>query len=134
MSLSVLERIFSGYFYIQVKPNCFVVQNLATDEPPVTLHAKNNFTSKRLLISNYENAYECLNQYFKRSFLKSLVKPTPMILLHPEKIFDDEFSEVEKQSFTGIAFEVGARQVYLWEGDVLSKEEALTHLQSQKGQ
>jgi hypothetical protein len=130
MELSIIERLFSGYFYVRIKPNSFIVTDLATDEPSVPLYSERKFTSSRLLICNYELAVECLNQYFKYSFFKSLIKPSQIVLIHPERIFDDDYSEIEKQSFKGVAYEVGAREVVSYEGQELSKEDALRHLRN----
>lgn len=96
------------------------------DRPDITI--MNGFNHPRTLISDFAVAEKTL-QYFlwKQLFSKSILRPSPTMIIHPLKIFEGGLTPIEVRILYELGLGCYARKVYIWQGPELSHKE-LTEL------
>lgn len=85
----------------------------------------NPFKHPRTLLSDFTVASVLLKHFVSQVNRSGLFKPAPTIVLHP--LIDPEggFTQIEIRAMRELAISAGAREVILWQGRELGKEELL---------
>jgi len=88
------------------------------------------FTTRRLLVGQFDVAEYCLQQGLKRLGENAWLKPGPQLILQPMEMTDGGLSQVEERVIMDMAYGAGAKRVLLWVGGELSWQEALNKLEA----
>jgi hypothetical protein len=126
--MRLLEKL-SALFYITVDEKYLRVLNVKkniTAEKELTLLPENPFAHRRVLIGDVEMAKDIIADTLKQSLTgvsDQLLKP--VIIFHSLRSFEDGVTTFEKQGAVHFLMQMGAGQVFVYEGKVLSKEEVL---------
>ncbi len=118
----MLSMFKTQIFYVKIRENSFNIKCIDSGEN-IVLNAKTPFSSKRLLIGEFEVAEKLLRSGFKK-LIKGFI--APIAVMHPLELVDDKLSGVEEKIFREIALSAGARKVKLWLGDELTDQELLS--------
>lgn len=126
-------RLSDHTLYVQVIENGFDVLNAHTGKT-IRVSASSPFASKRLAIADFELAAETLakacvqihpTKHFMGVDVSKLLRTSFIMVMHQTHLNDGGLSPVEQRMLKELGLEAGAREVYLWSGDVLSKEQLL---------
>jgi rod shape-determining protein MreB len=117
----VLSKFKTQIFYVQIRENSFTVR-CANSGKSVSLDADMPFSSKHLLVGEFDAAETLLKQAFKylqESWLR------PIAIMHPIELIGEKLSDVEEKVLQELALSAGARDVKLWIGEELTDQEIL---------
>ena len=93
-----------------------------SNDPNITI--KNGFEHPRTLIADFVIAERILKYVLlKQLFPKSLIRPSPIMIIHPLSMLEGGLTQVEIRAFSELGAGAWARKVYVWEGPELSREE-----------
>lgn len=106
------------------------------------LHAQDNrthhqpalrpFSTLRLAVGQFQHAEEALRAGVEALTRGKRLRFAPVLIMHQRYLGDDELSQVEERVLRELGLGAGARQVYVWQGSVLTREQILqgVHLAS----
>lgn len=124
----------SGHtLYIQVIENGFNILNARTGKN-LRVSASTPFASERLAIADFELAAETLTKACAQTYpskrvmgfeVGKLLRPSCIMVMHQTHLSEGGLSPLEQRALKELAYEAGAREVYLWSGAPLSKEQLL---------
>jgi rod shape-determining protein MreB len=117
-------KIFDQVVYVQLKKNAFNVYHVQKDKS-LEVQASTPFSTDRLAIGNFAPALETLKKALVQISPKSLFRVSPKLIMHQLYPVDDELSQVEERVLRELAVFAGSRQIYIWSGNPLSKEQLL---------
>lgn len=98
---------------------------LQADKPNVTI--KNGFLHPRTLIADFTVAEQTLKYFVKKTLPKAIFSLSPTLVLHPLALLEGGLTQIEIRALAELGATAGARQVYVWMGESLSRE-ALANL------
>ena len=81
------------------------------------------FSHNRLLVHEFESAAMLLKHALACVAGEGLLRPAPIAVIHPMKIPADGHTDIEDRVFRELALSAGARDVYIWQGRVLTNME-----------
>ena len=113
--------------YVQVSPNRFVVRNIA-DGRTVDRVAEKPFSRQGALLVNLLNAEAALKPMIAEA--KSAFTFRIHVLMHPLKLPDADWTDVEQKAFRTIALGAGATTAKSWTGAPLTDAEVREKLRS----
>ncbi|MEJ2499771.1 MAG: hypothetical protein P8Y65_01320 [Campylobacterales bacterium] len=116
-----MSKFKTQIFYVQIRENSFTVR-CANSGKSVSLDADMPFSSKHLLVGEFDAAETLLKQAFKylqESWLR------PIAIMHPIELIGEKLSDVEEKVLQELALSAGARDVKLWIGEELTDQEIL---------
>ena len=82
----------------------------------------NGFQHPRTIIADFMIAERTLRHFVKQAMPKSFFIPSPTIIIHPQAILEGGLTQIEIRAFAELGAMVGAKKVYIWEGQELTKE------------
>lgn len=109
---------------MQVTKNAFSILNVQENKQ-VHIQADKPFSTERLAVGHFKLAEEALKKGFAQVYSKSLFNLSPIVVMHQLYLAEGGLSEVEDRILRELAFGAGGRQVYIWSGEVLSREQLL---------
>ncbi|WP_207062985.1 hypothetical protein [Motiliproteus sp. SC1-56] len=121
-------KLFTIPIYIKVFSNRFVLNALDETDRELVSTPDSPFTTMRLLVGNFCEAEKTLSQGIKQLVGKRFIKKSPVALIHPLEKTEGGLSEVEIRIFNELAQGAGAVKAVVYEGQELSKREALAKL------
>lgn len=83
----------------------------------------NGFAHPRSLLADFAVAEKTLQLFVRQLAPKSLFKAAPVLVLHPQEHLQGGLTQVEQRGLYELCRGAGARQVQLWVGRELSREE-----------
>jgi hypothetical protein len=119
----------AALFYITVDEKHISVFNVKKDvraEKDLTLLSENPFTHPRTLMSDVDVAKDIIAETLKQSltgFSDRLLRP--VIIFHPLRKLESGITKLEEQAVVHLLEQMGASKAFVYEGDVLSREELL---------
>ncbi|MGV3742483.1 MAG: hypothetical protein ACO1NO_09270 [Burkholderiaceae bacterium] len=114
--------MFSNTAYVRVSTNQFRIRHLESGID-TTVIAEAPFTTKRLLIGQFQNAEKTLKAALKQVMKGGFFAVSPKVLIHPTEMTEGGLSEIEERVFLEVAKGSGAMKVVVWTGHDLSDEE-----------
>jgi len=84
---------------------------------------RNGFLHPRTLLADFAIAEQTLRYFIKQAQPKSVLVIAPIIVIHPLALLEGGLTQIEIRAFTELGAMSGARQVYIWTGPDLSREE-----------
>ena len=121
MFLSHSERI-----YVRILENAFDVCNVDLNLSGYAV-AEQPFSSIRLAIASFEAARSTLELALKQVYRQRWLKAAPQLIMHQLHLSQGGLSEVELRVLHELALAVGAKHVFLWQGNTLSREQLLNN-------
>lgn len=115
--------------HIIIKKNFIQVVNLETGTLS-SINSKNNFSSVRNVISNFNNANKTIKAALKELNIKTTIFSRPLtILIQQTEGLEGGLSDIEKRALRDLAEMAGGKKVFIVEDPKpLSTEEALLTL------
>lgn len=85
------------------------------------------FSTRRLLVGDFESALELAKRLLKQVYKRSFLKPILKIIVQPLEMIEDGLSSIEKRCFAELGEQAGAAEVYFVfdRRPKLSKEDAV---------
>lgn len=120
--------MFNKKIYIKVYKDKFVVIPLGSGGTAREIKSDPAFSSNRLLVGSFTQAEYCLKQAIDEVCGKGLFSGSPIALVHPRELIDEELSQVEERVLRELALGAGARKVKVYLGPDLSNDQALQEL------
>lgn len=121
--LSMLQ-LFDQTVYVQIKQNTFNLFHVQNNRQ-AQIQAPSPFATKRLAIGNFNSAELTLKKGLDQVYPKSLFRVSPVVIMHQLYLSEGGLCEVEERILRELAVVTGARQVYIWQGETLSKDQLL---------
>lgn len=81
------------------------------------------FSNDRLAVSSFSIAEDFLSKAIKDFYSVGLFHPSPLVIMHQEYKTEGGLGEVEFRILRELALSAGAREVHVWEGAKLSREQ-----------
>ena len=149
-------KIFHNTIYIRLVPDCITLLHVESgleisDIPAIAIESKkgksliiaagrdtvaasalpnvtvcNGFKHPRTLLADFTIAERTLRYFVKKVMPKTWFMPSPTIILHPQAVLEGGLTQIEIRAFAELAAVVGAKRVFVWEGEVLSNENLST--------
>jgi rod shape-determining protein MreB and related proteins len=94
-----------------------------TGFPNITV--ANGFKHPRTLLADFAIAERTLKYFVFKVFPISFFKPAPTLIIHPLEVLDGGLTQIEIRAFGELGAMTGSKQVYVWEGVELSKNDLL---------
>ena len=118
--------------YIQVLENKILIRRVDDSPKSVILDAVEQFSSKRLVVAEFEPAVSLLTQGFIKTLGKpGLFKRKSKVVIHQKNEFHEPLCGVEKQLLKELAFSVeGIHDVVVWEGKELTDNEVRNQIKN----
>jgi len=88
----------------------------------------NGFEHPRTLLADFAVAEKTLQLLLRKILPPSLLQRAPTVILHPQALLEGGLTQVEIRAFAELLRGAGARQVFIWSGEELSR----TDLQTQR--
>jgi hypothetical protein len=117
----LFSHSFGRTLYICLRRNQIIMRHIESGREK-TLNAEVSFSNVRLLVAQSTLATRLMKESMQ-SVLPGFGL-APAIVMHPLEMIEDGLSEVEEKSLTEIGYVLGARQVVVVTGPVLSDERA----------
>lgn len=83
----------------------------------------NGFKHPRTIINDFIAAEMTLKFFLKKITENTIIKPAPVMIIHPLDKLDGGLTVIEKRALRELGAGVGAREVYIWCGRPLSNSE-----------
>lgn len=83
----------------------------------------NGFEHPRTLLADFTIAEQTLKQFLAKVVPGSLFAASPVVVMHPQARLEGGLTQVEVRAMVELGLGAGARNVFVWEGPELSKEE-----------
>lgn len=110
--------------YVQIEKNSFSLFHVQADLKQYVKSAL-PFSTDRLAIGNFKQAEETLRKSLTSVYPNSIFKVSPIVVMHQLYLAEGGLCEVEERVLRELALGAGARQVYIWSGHSLTKEQLL---------
>lgn len=148
---SIRRLVSSGPYYVRIRPQHLSVKDVATgamyeDVPVMAIQSKpqsilavgspalalagrqnvriaNGFEHARTIIADFTVALETLKHFFAQVAQRSLIRPSPVVVMHVLERLEGGLTQVERRALRELALAAGAREVYLREGPELTDHE-----------
>lgn len=105
--------------YIEIKHNHIVLSNIQHN---LQTEVTGNFSNGRLAIAHFKDSENILKDALKKVLKKGLLQSLTLVM-HQQVLNDGGLSEVEERILLELGYGLGARKVYIWQGDVLNAEQ-----------
>lgn len=119
-------KSFEQTLYIKVWENAFEIWHVQNDVRLIE-HSSEPFTSERMAVGYWTPAQITLNNAFAKICPRNFLKFRPVAVVQQMVKMEGGLCEVEKRMLEELALGAGARKVFLWFGEPLSKEQLLSH-------
>ena len=126
----MIRALRSDRAYVKVFRDRMTIESLEVGGRPYEALPVLPFTTRRLLVGQFDVAEHCLQQGLKRLGENAWLKPGPQLILQPMEMTDGGLSQVEERVIMDMAYGAGAKRVLLWVGGELSWQEALNKLEA----
>jgi rod shape-determining protein MreB len=83
----------------------------------------NGFTHPRSIISDFTVAEKTLQHYFRLLSGNNILKPSPVVVMHPLEKTEGGLTQIEIRALLELARGAGAREAYIWTGRELMDNE-----------
>jgi len=104
---------------LEVGTDARALLSSATDR----IELRNGFDHPRTLIGNFVLAEKTLQHFFKCMCGNALLRPSPMVIMHPLEHLEGGLTDIEIRAFSELAMGAGARKVFVWQGHELTLAE-----------
>lgn len=121
--------MFSNTVYVKVSANRFSLRHVES-KTEASVVADIPFTTKRLLIGQFQTAEKTLKPAIKKILKGGIFAVAPKILMHPLEMTEGGLSEVEERIFVELARGAGALKAVVWIGHVLTDDQVLEKLRA----
>ena len=106
--------------YVQIEKDAFSLLHVQTDQK---FHLQSPVPfSAQLAVGQLKPAVDILREGLAEVYLDSLFRVSPVVIVHQVYLAE---GVPEDRVLRELAFEAGARRVYIWSGPVLSTEQLL---------
>ena len=119
----MFQNLFNT-IYVHVLKDAFLLQHVQEDRS-LRVVAEMPFSSTRLAVGNFTVAGEVLSKGLKELKSTKFGLLAPIIVMHPKHLCEGGLSQIEKRAISEVARAAGAKEVYVWEGANLSREQLL---------
>ncbi len=126
----MIRVLRSDLAYVKVFRDRMTIERLEGGGRPYEALPVLPFTTRRLLVGQFDVAEYCLQQGLKRLGENGWLKPGPQLIVQPMEMTDGGLSQVEERVIMEMAHGAGAKRVLLWVGGELSRQEALNKLEA----
>ena len=86
----------------------------------------NGFEHPRTLLADFGVAEKTLQLLLRKILPPSLLQRPPTVILHPQALLEGGLTQVEIRGFAELLRGAGARQVFIWSGEELSRTDLET--------
>jgi rod shape-determining protein MreB len=107
-----------------VQPNRLLLRHIQSTRTAV-VDAQEAFTTRRILVGEYQPAVDALSRGFKELNLGIPYLTDPTAVMHPLSMVDGGLSGVEYRILFEIAEGAGAKRATVWVGAELSDDQVL---------
>ena len=137
---------FGTVLYVQIWENRIKAIDISTsaifdEKPCLELKEKNNrkfdvltignktinnninpFSHPRTLLSDFHAGEKLLQEIIKRLIPKSIISPSPAIIIHPMEKIEGGLTMIEIRAFKEMAYGAGGRAVVVYQGKALKPQ------------
>lgn len=143
---------FRNTFYIRIKPTCITILHVESgheisDLPAIAIETNkgksriiaagsdavaayanpntvicNGFEHPRTLLADFSVAERTLRYFVNKAAPKTFFAPAPIMIIHPQALMEGGLTQIEIRAFAELGTMAGAKRVYVWEGQELTKE------------
>ena len=117
-------KVFVQTIYVQIAKNALNLLHVESNKQS-HISAAEPFSTERLAVAHFQIAEKLLNKELQKIFPKSFFSASPIVVMHQLYQAEGGLCEVEVRILKELALGAGARHVYLWEGEPLSREQLL---------
>jgi rod shape-determining protein MreB len=117
-------KVFDQTIYVQITKNAFNLLHVQSDKQS-HISAAQPFSTERMGVAHFQVAEATLNKGFQQIYPKSFFNISPFVVMHQLYQAEGGLCEIEVRILKELALGAGARQVYVWEGEPLSREQLL---------
>jgi rod shape-determining protein MreB len=115
-------KFLNQTIYVQVTKNAFSILHVQTNKQTV-VQAASPFSTERLGVGHFNQAAEALAKGIAQVYTKSLFNPSPVMVMHQLYLAEGGLCEIEDRILRELALGAGAREVFVWSGEPLTKEQ-----------
>ena len=125
-------KIFKQTIYVQIEKDAFTLFHVQENKR-IHVSSPSPFSNARLAIAEFNLAEEILAKGLLEIYPKSFLRVAPVLVMHQLHQTEGGLCEIEERILRELALSVGAKQVYIWQGSVLSSEQLLNKAYTNKG-
>lgn len=145
--LNVLKRLFSATVYVAIRRRELLIRDSntgkavrlpaaialdpegkmiiavganATKQSPAQVRWP--FDHPRIVIADFQLAEKLLQHALRELFEQSFLRPTPVVVVQSLDEWEAGLSQIERRALQECCYGAGAREVFLWQGQVPSDE------------
>jgi len=112
----------TSFVYVKIYKNRIVSQIPSENK---TIENVGEFSHPRMLIGKFKEAVKLLSHALKLAYPAKFLKPNLILIIHPKETLEGGLSEIEERVLMEMGLEAGARQVKIWQGHDLSRDEIM---------
>lgn len=124
MIKSLFGKLMNKTLYVKVGENSYILYDAETDRRKEYI-PQQGFSNTRLAVSNFMWAEKTLKDAVNDFYDVGLINPSPKIIMHQTAKIEGGLGEVELRILRELALSSGAREVYVWQGNELTKDQIL---------
>ena len=113
-------KVFDQTIYVQITKNAFNLLHVQSDKQN-HISAVQPFSTERLAVAHFQVAEATLKKGLQQLYPKSFFNIPPIAVMHQLYQAEGGLCEIEVRILKELALGAGASQVYVWEGESLSR-------------
>lgn len=118
--MKIFDKL-SEVVYVKVIEDGYLV-TISSNPQEIKFESTTPFTTQRLAIGNFSPAESLLRSILKKTS-RGIFQTSPIVIIHQIVKNEGGLSEVEIRVLRELAYGAGAKRVYIWQGDHLTKED-----------
>jgi rod shape-determining protein MreB len=122
MIISLIKKLLNNTLYIRLGEDSVTLYDPKREKTKV-YRSDRKFSNERLAVSSFIVAEDFLSKTVKDFYSVGLFHPAPLVIMHQEYKTEGGLGEVEIRVLRELALSAGAREVHVWEGAKLSREQ-----------
>ena len=124
MILNLFKKLLNNILYIRLGEDSCSFYDPKTEKSKKFISAS-KFSNERLAVSDFVKAEQFLTESLKKFYGFGIIHPSPKVIIHQEFKTEGGLGDVEQRILRELAYSVGARDVYVWQGGKLSRDQII---------
>lgn len=120
--ISLIKNFLNNILYVRLGDNTAILYSPKTEHSK-TYCSDHSFSNERIAVSSFVVAQDFLTRAIKDFYSEDFFQLSPSVIMHQEYKSEGGLGEVEIKVLQELALASGARKVYVWEGNKLSKKQ-----------
>lgn len=124
MILNLFKKFLDNTLYIKIGENSYSFYDPKTEKSK-EFYSTSKFSNERLAVSDFVKAEQFLNDSVKKFYDFDFIHPSPKVIMHQVFKTEGGLGDVEQRILRELAYSAGARDVYIWQGYELSRDQII---------